>query len=376
MMRTKLIFLVLLVSTFMSAQKDTVFVKAGQEIIIIGAESAFDDKDQNETRFYINVLNNIDHHPNVRGKGARYFWNVSHDLPYKGIFNDGGVSPSSQNFEAIQNNCIGVNYNGSMCDNALRVKKLKDQFDVVCVVPQEIIGPFGNWLQWPHKYTPMWRWGETPGLQYAKIRQHFLALLWSTEGYVDFIQIANEPWGMTADQYNIVESARVDAWIEYNILKGRKLDDHQSFTPKLITAAMPIGQGLQTELSFQNLASSRFAQYYHSIAVHGYNRTMMSEWSTDASITNDIIDLALEFCETYMPHCQLQITETGAPNEFIEQHIEALTAKSKIEPGIYAIWLYNLFSDSSSIFKDCFFMYSDGTLTETAIKYNLITNER
>jgi len=360
------------------AQVDTITIQPGQSVVIVSSEQAVQEPEPEPvgTQFYVNTTNNIDHYPNLRGKGARYFWNVEHDLPFNGILQNGGKMAKNHTFIPTNemNDCIGVDYNGSMCDNAMRVKKLSNQFDIVMVVPQAVKNPFDFWLNWPNKFIAMWIWGDTGGLQYAKIKEHFLALLWSTHGNIDFVQIANEPWGMSPAQYNIVESARVDAWLEYNTSQGLSLDDYEQFTPKLVTAAMPIGQGLQTELSFQNLANSKFAKYYYSVAVHGYNRTPMSEWSSDASITNEIIDMALEFCRVYMPHCSLQITETGAPNDIIDQHIQSLKAKTSEEEGIDIVWLYNLFSDGSDIFKNSFFLSDDGVPTEAAIKYNIITN--
>ena len=379
-MRNLLLIILSLITFASYAQQDTVIVKSGQQILIIGKGSTDEPtiEEPDDTHFYINTTNNIDHYPNIKGKGVRYFWNVEHDLPARGILKDGGKLARDHTFipTTEQNNCLGVNYDGTMCDNATRIERLSTQFEVICVVPQSVRGPFENWLQWPSKFVALWIWGNTPGEQYTNIRAHFLALLWSTHGRVKFAQIANEPWSMTPEEYNIVESARMDAWIEYNLDQGRTLDDYESFTPKLITAAMPIGQGLQTQLTFQNLANSRFSKYYHSVGVHAYNKNAMGEWSTNESISNGIIDLALEFCKEYMPHCQLQVTETGAPQAMIDQHIVSLRAKAIANESIYAYWLYNLFSDNSGplYFGDLFFVDKDGNPTETAIKYNLISN--
>lgn len=371
----KLLYLILLLPFVAIGQADTIYVNPGDKIIIV-APDAIDQPPVIDAgpKFMLNVGNEIDHHPNIKGIGCRYFWIASHDFYNKGNLSKGGKLPRDMVFSIpdVQYPCRGVDYNGTMCDNSQRVERLANQYDEVTIVVEAVQDHLGNWLGFPFKFVPLWQWGVTPGERYAKIKEHFKAVLKSTKGKVQYIEIANEPWGLTAEEYNIKESARFAAWFEYNFEEfGLGLDQYEQFTPKLGTAALPIGQGLRSGMSLSSFANPKYSKYYSYVSVHPYN-LVNGDWVDDPSISDAIINTAIEFCKQYMPHCKIRITETGAPQDMIRNQINYLVDKSNDE-HIERVFLYGTFSDDSSIFKDCFF-YDENGPTQIAKEFKLFKN--
>lgn len=261
--------------------------------------------------------------------GLRAFVLLEKGLLNNGIISDGGKHPYQMNFSVIPNREGRGSWNGNFFQNFMRFKAMKNQVDFLIGVPECILCYDGTYCKFLYKNWQLWQYGSTPSEQWDKANEHFLAWL-NSMTYIDengkekeifdAVEVLNEPWGFTNEEYAIIEGARVEAWLEYNRQRGRYPKslpgggkDVSHMYPKLGTCAVPLGQGYTPEKGSMTMTGmvTKYAYAYTYVSGHVYNIDN-NGWSDDFSITQNQLNTLEDFRSKFYPNAKLFITEIGS----------------------------------------------------------------
>ena len=321
--------------------------------------------------FYgVNFSNEIDQFPQAKVDRLRLFYLQEHDLPGNGVFSAGGKFPKDHKFHLVPTNPNKKykdvkTWDGSMYDNHTRIMRVKKQCKELTTSFEVIRNYNGVFNPFPAKLFPMWQWGNNPSEQYKKIYEHTYAFLVANGDYVDYMELGNEDWILTATEWSIVESARIDAWVAWNKKQGRK--DYKTFKPKVASVALPIGQALWFPVNMGDFVGEKYKHVYAEgyINVHIYSIDRDGKWSMDFdNIVGPQIDSVIRFVQSYNPYCKIRITETGYPQEGALAYYEWLNGYLAKYPQIEAVHAYSYAPIKNIRFGDCYMVGNDGAVTE------------
>jgi hypothetical protein len=319
-------------------------------------------------------------------KALRAFVLLEKGLLNDGMIAEGGKHPKDTHFEIIPNREGRGSWNGNFFQNFMRYKAMRNQVDILIGVPENIV----RWdsrrdkivfAQFLYKNWQLWQYGNTPQEQYNKCYEHFLAWLNSMTYFddkgveveiFDYVEIMNEPWGFTNEEYKIVESARVEAWLEYNRQRGRypisqanNGRDISKLSPKLGTCAVPLGQGYTPKKGSMTMLGmvSKYAPYYTYVSGHVYNIDN-NGWSDDFEITKNQFKILEEFRHKYYPKAKLFISEIGSKiTGDQKRYVQNVVAELSQNPNVMGIGWYSLRPIPNARFGECYYQDQNGKPT-------------
>lgn len=283
-------------------------------------------------------------------------------LPAYGVIPNGGLILRDHTLVAIPRVFRPVStFDGTFYENHFRFKKLAAATDFLIGAPEVIVDIDGTYRDFPNKNWLLWEYGTTEEEQYLKIKEHFYKFLLANGDSFDAIEIGNEPWGMCLHEWQLIERARIDAFIQYNQELGRfEIEDMR---PLLGTVALPIGQGGKYKLQLPDLVTE-YAPYYHYVSAHIYPFDNQGQWTTDWTYATGQIGIAEAFRQQNFPNAEFWITETGSKYEEISFYGEIFRYCENI-PSVKRIIPYTYTYIENDKFGDLHMIDSLGNETDT-----------
>ena len=375
--------------------------KTNTEAIQDGIANAIVDYNKPTLISFFNVSTEADHLVNTNQIAndsicaLRSFVLVEKGLPKDGIIAEGGKHPYGFTFSLLPNREGRGSWDANFFQNFMRFKAMKNQVDILIGVPEVIVqwdSPsrtkvvFADFL---YKNWQMWQYGSNPTDQFNKIYEHFYYWLSSMtiinedgdeEEIFDFVEIANEPWGMTNEEFKILESARVEAWLKYNRDQGRYPKFENGVTridhlrPRLGTCAVPLGQGYTPKAGSMTPIGmvSKYAKYYSYVSGHVYNIDDRG-WSDDFTITQNQIQEIEKLRIRYFPNASLFISEIGNPQNGLPQYVENVVAELSKYLKVMGVGWYSLRPIPNPRFEGCYFQDANGNDTKGMDKVKKLT---
>lgn len=217
---------------------------------------------------------------------------------------------------------------------------------------ENLYGPNGEYYGFPNKNWRFSHWGSQEKIiQWTKM---FISNMNTALGEGNWIwQLSSEPWDVDWQQ---VQKGYIEGWLSFPA----------SQRPQLATPALPIGQGSATETgtnqyfkgTLQDFVPAEYRKYYSYVCTHAYALDNHNNWVNDPSIPIAVIQKAVLFRNTYMPHAKVRVTETGYPatdQDIQYQHIKEILSYCEEEKALDAVYLYNYLQlPGGGVFDNCY----------------------